>query len=359
MVEADAAIFGEIGKLDVGKQVAKPVDIMGIYADPMQPRRPIPSRVRRGWNGSPADVAELLQRWWGDVIEERGNRDFPVKDFLLADTDIDRPQNVGLSESSFLELVVLASSIRRDKLTHPITIVRRQNNTYGIETGERRWLAYHLLHLFFPDEDWGKIPSHIVERFDVWRQASENSQRSDLNAIGRTRQLALLLMDLYRTQGATFQTFDELVSPGTSDRLFYAQVADGNEYRIPLGKSELLLNAMGLKHPGQLRHYRDLLRLPDEMWQQADDLNLKEGQIRRLSKPETVTRVTVSLADLLPPRTALEFLSNFDGQFSPNADDLDELHQQLDQVRRWINKVEKHIGVKRQTKMADGEIPPA
>jgi hypothetical protein len=65
------------------------------------------------------------------------------------------------------------------------------------------------------------------------------------------------------------------------DRAFYAQVADGVSYPFT-GYGETLLNAMGLKQSSQLREYRDLLRLPDEVWRIADDLNWPQGRLRAL-----------------------------------------------------------------------------
>ena len=75
--------------------------------------------------------------------------------------------------------------------------------------------------------------------------------------------------------------FDEIIESGGSERDYYAQVADGNEFRVPRGEGERLLNAMGLKNPTQIRQYRQLLRLPDDVWQDADDKNLTEGEVRR------------------------------------------------------------------------------
>jgi hypothetical protein len=189
-------------------------------------------------------------------------------------------------EDSLIQTVDLAVSIRESGLTNPITVVHQHDNTYQIETGERRWLAYHLLNLLSDGNDWSEIPARIMDTVDVWRQASENSARQNLNAIGIARQLALLLMDLYGMD--KFAPIDDF----TFEQEFYAQVADGNAYRIPRGKSADLLAATGLKHPDQLRHYRTLLRLDPDVWIYADDHNVTEGEIRNITR-DTVTPVTV------------------------------------------------------------------
>ena len=193
--------------------------------------------------------------------------------------------------------MISRASIRRDGLTNPISVVRRGNN-YELETGERRWLAYHLLHWKFGENDllpnnkqrnWSRIPARIVKEVDIWRQASENNARDNLNAISKARQLALLLMDLHGWEH--FSTFNEF----ENEQDFYSQVADGNEWRIPRGHGEVLLNAMGLSDASQLRQYRALLRLPLADWRKADDENLTEGELRKIQNQSyTVTGVTVS-----------------------------------------------------------------
>src|SRR5262249_5194080 len=158
-----------------------------------------------------------------------------------------------------------AASIKRDGLTNPITVVTH-GATYQIETGERRWLAYQLLRWRFDTEkDWLKIPAREVDSFNIWRQASENNARADLSGIARARQLALLLMDIYSSD-VTFLPFQEF----DDEQAFYAQVSDGNMYKVPPEKREIVLNAMGFRHPVQIRQYRTLLRLPAEIWSLAD-----------------------------------------------------------------------------------------
>jgi hypothetical protein len=74
------------------------------------------------------------------------------------------------------------------------------------------------------------------------------------------------------------------VRPGKSDRAFYAQVADGSEYPMPRGGAERLLNAMGFSSKSQLREHRQLLSLPDEVWQWADDLDWAQRRIRDMQQ---------------------------------------------------------------------------
>lgn len=266
-----------LGKLD--KHInAKPIPIGEIHPDPTQPRRTIPFPVRQKWDG---DMKTLFNRWVSMVNDERENVYFDLDALIHTTGDDVRNPNPKPIEAALLGVIDLAASILRDGLTNPITIVRSQNR-YFLETGERRWLAYHLLHQHTQDEQWAKIPARVMDEFNVWRQAGENNARDNLNAIGRARQLALLLMDLYRAESIEFETFDQLVLPGKSDRPFYAQVADGETWRIPRGKAEQLLNAIGLKSVRQLSQYRALLNLPDEAWMTADDTNLSEYRLRQI-----------------------------------------------------------------------------
>lgn len=266
---------------------ARPVAIDQIHPDPAQPRRAIPSAIRHYWDGNPQNVPYLLTMWVREVEVERG-RPFDAASYL-AGTATDRVPLVfdeaqlgpvggrtGALESALLRVIDLAASIRRDGLTNPITVVYT-GGEYFVETGERRWLAYHLLnmHRLPQDDDWSKIPARIVENMSLWRQASENNARDDLNAIARARQFALLLMDLHGWQN--FRPFEDF----REEQGFYAQVADGERWRIPRGSGEPLLNAMGLSHPNQLRHIRRLLRLPAVVWMLADDLNWSENFIQK------------------------------------------------------------------------------
>jgi len=257
------------------------------------------------------NIIDIFQRWIEEVKLERAQGEFDITSYLLGEntsrgeqaekpdeelTSISTspPSNI---EKSLMKIVDLAASIRRDGLTNPISVVRRGNN-YELETGERRWLAYHLLHWKFGENDllpnnkqrnWSRIPARIVKEVDIWRQASENNARDNLNAISKARQLALLLMDLHGWDN--FVPFDKF----EHEQDFYSQVADGNEWRIPRGHGEQLLNAMGLSDASQLRQYRALLRLPFDTWRKADDENLTEGELRKIQNQSyTVTPVTVS-----------------------------------------------------------------
>lgn len=286
--EIDQALFGKIAEVDAGRQVIKALPIHEIYPDPTQPRRAMPSLVRRYWQGIDS-MPDLFSRWLELVSQERGSP-FELSAYFEADADVERPAQPGPFEETLLKVVDLALSIKRDGLTNPIT-VQRVGRQYRIETGERRWLAYHLLSIYFRDEQWHKIPARQVNEFSVWRQASENNARDDLNAIGKARQFALLLMDLYQQaehEQARLEDREpkQLFKPMKSDRAYYAQIADAKRYRVPTGRSDLLVNAMGLRHRSQLTHYRAFLSLPDPVWQMGDDYNLTDETLYELSRME-------------------------------------------------------------------------
>ncbi|MDE0608610.1 MAG: ParB N-terminal domain-containing protein [Anaerolineaceae bacterium] len=305
----DPRLPPDITSLDAQRKTARPVDIGSIWPDRSQPRRAVPMRARRHWDGDPRHLAQLFNSWLAEL--RRDGVALDLEDLLrqrywpegLDDTQDESgesrawPEEAGPLASALLGLVRLAVNIRQTGLTNPITVARAER-AFQLETGERRWLAFHLLQMHFPDENWSHIPAHLVERVDVWRQAGENSARRDLNAIGRARQLAILLMDLLRERGHNFREFDEVLAAGGSERDYYAQVADGQEFRIPRGEGERLLNAMALNSPTQLRQYRALLRLDDERWRDADERNLGEGEIRRLKPP--------SRSRPAPPQRGLE-----------------------------------------------------
>jgi hypothetical protein len=286
-VEVDSQIFGELAAVDSQVKRIEKINIFSVHPDPGQPRRAVPSRVRNAWNGRPEHVRDMLLVWWGAVQDER-SRPFDLGAYLehepgerSGNDEENAPDlyNPGPLETAFMTIVDLAASIRRDGLTNPITLDDRNL----LETGERRWLAYHLLHFWFdgqedrPDErsEWERIPARRVDQISVWRQASENNVRADLNAIARARQWSILMMDLHGRQNfKPIEAFE-------SDRDFYAQVAD---HRVPYGKGEQLLNALGVTSRSAMARYRALLALPDEVWQAGDDLNLAEEMLYNLAQ---------------------------------------------------------------------------
>lgn len=316
---ADAALYGfgdialDIAAADSQYQAIEAVDIFGIVPNLSQPRNVIPHDLSRIIKIVPNNMLTLFERWIKDVELERKSN-FDILGYLRGeettrgtqaeqlsedDTPKNLPQMISSKEISLMKIVDLAASIRRDGLTNPISVVQR-DGLYEIETGERRWLAYHMLFWKFGDSDlvddnqprnWSMIPSRIVRDINVWRQASENNARDNLNAIGKARQLALLVMDSYGWDN--FRPFSDF----EVEQDFYAQVSDGNDWRLKYRSGERVLNAMGFSDGGQLRQYRALLRINNELWCEADDRNLTEGEIRKIvqsSKSKSVTPVTVS-----------------------------------------------------------------
>jgi len=289
-------------------QAIEAVSIHEIHPNAIQPRYSVPHDLTDIFRLHPDNIVDIFERWIVELQLESGQKDFDILNYLRggqtsrgAEAERDSSEAAADSllspkEHSLMKLIDLAASIRRDGLSNPVSLVRHPSH-YEIETGERRWLAYHMLYWKFGDGDkradgsivnWSRIPARIVQRVDVWRQASENNARDNLNAISRARQLALLLMDLHG-----WQNFSPLGSCET-EQAFYAQVADGAAWRIPRGQGERILNAMGLPGATQLRQYRALLRLPVELWRRGDDENLSEGELRKLKADlDSVTRVTV------------------------------------------------------------------
>ncbi len=118
-------------------------------------------------------------------------------------------------------------------------------------------------------------------KIDLWKPAKDKYQEP-LNAIALARLFSMLLMDVLDMDIKPFDSFEH-------EQEYYAQVSDGESYRIPRSRGEDILNAMGLENPVQLRQYRALLRLPQAVWEWADDLNWTESFIRKeiLAKAES------------------------------------------------------------------------
>ncbi len=283
-------IFNQMGQAEARHGRIAQQDIFTILPDPQQPRRAIPSIVREVWTGTPESIDQLLLAWLDAIKQERGN-ELPLDAYILQDDELLDGQNdrdPGPLEAHFLEVVNLAISIRQEGLTNPISIVP-SGNIFRIETGERRWLAYQLLHWMFqgqapqfPDERdlWRKIPARKMDMQSVWRQAAENNVRQNLNAIGKARQFAILMMDLWRNDERnprTFEAFDSF----ENEQDYYRQVV---ELSPPYGQSSKLFSAMGFKDRKAIMRYRNLLNLHPDLWRMADDTNCPEGVLRRIVK---------------------------------------------------------------------------
>lgn len=286
MVEHAEDLFDEARRKEEKRQFVRPLDIRRVLPDPRQPRRALPYSVRAHWDNQLESLPDVFETWRRLAEAERG-LPLDLRALVLADGDhagLDLTV-LGPLEGALLALANLAANVRHNGLMNPISVVRH-GEFYQIETGERRWLAHHLLAALTGDPNWQTISARVVDQSSVWRQAGENSARADLNAISRARQFALLLMDLYLQDSApevTFSSFDACVPPGGCDRAYYVQVADAEQFRIPRGKSELLLNAMGLKGRAGFSRFRALLQLPDDIWQMGDDYNWSDDRLYLLA----------------------------------------------------------------------------
>lgn len=253
-------------KGDQQRVTVRAIDIFSIQPDPMQPRRAIPSPLR-GYGRE-----DLFDVWYNLVYQERGD-ELAVDDLLegaeVANPALDRRAEPGPLEAAYLQVIDLAASIRRGGLTNPITVAQ-EGEGYLLETGERRWLAYHLLFASY-GADWGKIPARVMAAHDIWRQADENNARENLNAVAKARQFALLMMVLQAEAGHAFQGMDQF----EHERHFYTQALAFDA--APYGKRAQLLQGMGAKSPAEMTRCRTILGLPDRVWDMADARNVPQS----------------------------------------------------------------------------------
>lgn len=259
-----------------GRIVAKPIPLSEITPDPRQPRRAIPSLVRAAAPGS--DIATLLDIWLARAIEIQGERIDPVPHIMGTGTP---PDEVDLAPMTkhLLDLYGLAGSILRDGLMYPITVAQRTNGDgYLIETGERRYLAFNLLLRYADRDKYAAIPAQVMEQHSVWRQAQENNNRAELNAIEKARQLAILYMDMWQDD-REFAPIELLITPDGSDRPYYAQADGLNSKR---GYGQRLLDAMGVEARATVTNYKRLLKLTDDEWLRGDAVNAPLRELLRL-----------------------------------------------------------------------------
>lgn len=290
----DEALYGPTQKPAPGLQTAYAIPLDLISPDPAQPRRAIPDDVRKATKSG-----ESEWQAWHRVAEELHGKPIDLVALLKGEGDGPEDDPLGIPLMvGFLNLVGLAASIYRDGQTNAITVVKipGPNEAYEIETGERRWQALKMLNEALQDEAYNSIKAREVPKANVWRQATENNAREPLNAIGMARQIALLLMDIYRGKdGISLLPYRQMVQPSDCDRKFYAQVSNGNVYRIPRGMGERIMQATGLKSRAQLARHRALLDIADEVWIEADQEGWAEFKIRELVRPPSQPRDTLSI----------------------------------------------------------------
>lgn len=344
---ADAALFGEIRAREGARPTLRLLDIHDIQPDPQQPRRSLPRHLRQGWDGRAASLPDLLIQW-----REKSAPDLNLPGAFALSEEV---WSYEIPDPAFAELLALAASIRHDGLQHPITVARAADPRIGtsrpqeakngaggflLESGERRWLAFHLLSLYDSEgERWARIPAHIQPERDVWRQASENSARDDLNAIARARQYALLLMDLCRERDPGDSPFQP-IHAFAHEQDFYAQA---HALRIPYGASARLLNAMGRQHRNAFLRCRQLLALPRPLWERGDEENWSEDQLlqaAKLATPQTATK-TARVKDT-PSPWERQF-ARWQRQLNPTK--LRRLPApQRRQLREWLKGLLKALG---------------
>jgi hypothetical protein len=238
------------------------IPLYEIQPDPLQPRRIVPNELRTLFQG---DAPGFLREWINTAEIE------PMPYF---GEGFEIPSYEHPVQTSLQQVLLLARSIKDTGLTNPITVIRSGRSTYTLETGERRWFAFQLLHTLFGDE-FSDIPARVMNERSVWRQASENNQRDDLNAIAKARQYALLMMDVMMSKGDKIESIENF----DSEREYYAQIAAAP---FPYGFMDKIQNAMGFSSRASVTRHRQLLGLADEIWILADDYNCPESVLRQL-----------------------------------------------------------------------------
>jgi ParB/RepB/Spo0J family partition protein len=346
ITQSFADMFQTQTELDVSSVwvSADPILLDEISPDPAQPRRAIPTGVRyQTPNASPADRS-LFDAWLGVIADESGAT-ISLTDLFNAAPDDDAPFEAldfagkqGPAKRAFIELLTLAYSIRRDGLANPITVFQKQQPNgeyhYQIESGERRWMAYWMLrHYDAQPEKWQRIPAIVADAFNPFRQASENMARANLNAIGRARQYAVLLMAMHGDH--TFAAYEE----ASSDRAYYAQASN---LKVPYGSNRALLEAFGIRSRSVFTKLRQVLEVDDELWRRADDEDWSEDRLFTVmnnsageaTKPAATAQTANPLAD-----RAVRKRFNRVFKHLQRGSETDIPDDDLDAIEAWLKQV--------------------
>jgi hypothetical protein len=256
-----------------------------VRPDPAQPRRVLPESIRGEFLVGHINARQALERWESMVAEEASRLGRPRPDWkALLDrnpedraedaVDFDAPGQPGPEEELLRSIVATAATIRHGGQVSPITVVEIDNGSYyRIETGERRYWAYHWLNTWIGD-GFDQIQCIAVEQSSPWRQAAENTSRESLSAMAIARQLATLLLNLYDIS-------PDYARPISND--WYRQAL---RYRVPRGEGANLRAALGGIERSQFSRIQALLRLPDLVWELADRHRLEEKRLRYVLRVE-------------------------------------------------------------------------
>ena len=148
---------------------------------------------------------------------------------------------------------------------------------YRIETGERRYWAAVLLQHFTPGRDMPvRLLCQVIppEKASVFRQARENTARSDLNAVALARQTALLLFAVHGIRPPE----------GSVDNNFYRAALDLDlKPGFAREQTEAVLAAMGGISRQRFAQYKKLLALSDRAMDYGDANNLPDYALRELA----------------------------------------------------------------------------
>lgn len=273
---------------------AQPIKISDVYPDPNQARTVLPSAIRSLWSRQ-ADLPtmeELFSNWWKLVNRERsdyGFSEFDLMGFLegrVIAEEIGKDDlgdaiyaDAGPLETSLLHIVNLSALIKDQGLINAITVAATDENgglTYKIETGERRWFAYQLLRVTYPQaNEWLKIPARVVPRSDVWRQSSENTARQNLSAIEKARQYAILVMQAIRESKPVDHGI-RARSDFSHEHQYHLQAYN---HRVPDGYRSKIMKALGVTSTSEMTLCRNLLLISDKVWDLADDYKVPQSKI--------------------------------------------------------------------------------
>ena len=332
------------------------IPILDIMPDPVQPRRAMPPNLRSAWlNGEAAEA--VLDRWETKAHAAAIDAGMPLRWKHIIDQEDDpTPLNEGGPDregrplpgvaARWLELARLAGSIHQAGLEQPVTVYADPRGGYRLIVGERRLLAFHLLSKM-GYEGYTHIPAIKRDEAGIWQQAFENGARANLNAVSKSRQLALLLMALNDGQAKSYR------GTGQPGRAWYAQAA---EMRVPYGRAEAVVTVLGLKNPRQLRRYRALLTLPEEVWNLADENDWAEGKLRKMVQaanddPVQLVRIARIEAGLEhPPHQTRDTLSRSVERVINRLDTLNKIEahddwtfQQRELVRKKIEETKRRL----------------
>ncbi len=286
-----------------------------LLPDPAQPRRLLPEDLREKLLSGASPVGVLWESWrrcLGDRLYQMVRSHVVNPKEALARRRADGVRDLALHLNLEGE-TMLAESIGRHGLRHPIDVYRIDRRHYQIVDGERRWWAHlHLRYLLLRHE-FSTIRAQVQPLPDdagemSLKRHAQNVHRSDLSAVARARALHSVEELLREEHLVAAAPPGDSLGHGRDEACGRMHRRRAWNKRISRRLQEMTGKGMSAR---KLRHFRGLLTLPPEAQALAEAADLSERSLRPVVSLDDCTQQarlvhTLALGEMTPAEAEQE-----------------------------------------------------